>query len=334
MKTRKSTRNIFLGLISIAAVACGGNKGSNNEAVDASTTEIASSDTELVRVDISISDTSSALRLTTGQALGLTAAADDFSLDIDSCATGYTNTGITSASPNVDVYKGDLGCLAKLKSLTLGANVYTPSTDFTTWQAGDTAVFTDGTNNLALSIQTTLNDPISGTEAIAIAFTEIDSGTDVLVAENAIGDSHSISVSGEASPAFQVVAGGITLNSVTAGGAGNFSIDVACENAVVGTGATATCDAQLVTDMTYVLLNDTYGGTMTLAEAQTAIAGGTAVAAGDVLAFGAPGVPNGGFNIASATGPDAMHTNPNMILLIGINGTSFRYINIDLDTLE
>ncbi|MFK7826887.1 MAG: hypothetical protein AB8G05_22280 [Oligoflexales bacterium] len=328
MMTRKSTRNMFLGLVSIAAVACGGKKGSN-DATDASSTEIASSDTELVRVQINISDTNSSLNLTNGGSLSLTADADDFSLDIDTCATGYTNTGITSASAPVDVYKGDIGCLAKLKSLTLGASVYTPSTDFTTWQAGDTAVFTDGSNSLALSVQSTLSDPISGTEAISIAFTEIDSGTDVLVAENALGDSHNISVSGEASPAFQVT--DVTLNSVTAGGAGDFAFEVTCENAVVGTGAAATCDAQLVTDMTYVLLNDTYGGSMTIAEAQTAIAGGTAVVAGDVVAFGGT---NGGFDIASAQGPNAMHTNPNMILLIGINGTSFRYINIDLDTLE
>lgn len=73
---------------------------------------------------------------------------------------------------------------------------------------------------------------------------------------------------------------------------------------------------------------------MTLAQAQSAIAGGTTVAAGDVLDFGSPDAANGGFLISSAQGPDQMHNNPNMILLIGINGTSFRYINIDLDTLQ
>lgn len=329
MINKKTARNIFVSLISITAVACGSKKSGSNDGADNSTV---ASDTELVRVAINISDANSSLSLSNGKGLGLTADADDFSLDIDSCATGYTNTGITAASAPVDVYKGDIGCLAKLKSLTLGGNVYTPSTDFTTWQVGDTAVFSDGTNNLNLSVQSTLNDPISGTEAISIAFTEIEAGTDVLVAESALGDAHSISVSGEASPAFQVTT--YLLNSVTAAGAGNFGFDLQCEEAVVGSAGTATCAGQLITGLTYVLLQDTYGGTMTLAEAQAAIAGGTAVATGDVLDFGAAGVPNGGFNIGSAQGPDQMHNNPNMILLIGIGGTSFRYINIDLDTLE
>ena len=326
MMTRKSARNIFISFVSVAAVACGSsNSGTTEESTDTSTTEIASSDTELVRVQINISDKNSSLSLTNGASLGLTAAAENFSLDIDSCATGYTNTGITSASGPIDVYKGDIGCLAKLKSLTLGGNAYTPSVDFTTWQAGDTAVFSFGGEDLALTITSTLANPISGTEAIDITFSEIDEGTVVNVAANALGDSHNITVAGEESPAFQVTS--VTLDSVTAQGAGNFTFEFTCDSAVAGTGATATCETHTIIDVDYVLLEDTFGGSLTYAQAQTEIAAGADVLSGDVTAAG--------FN-ASATGPDQMHNNPNMIMLIGVttvDGTSFRYINIDLTTL-
>lgn len=254
MVMSKKTGSLMIGLVSMLAVACGTKNSGSDDSADG-ISGVSPGETELVAVAINISDTSSSLSLSNGQGLGLTATAEDFSLDIVDCATGYTNTGITTSSAPLNVYKGDIGCLAKLKSLTLGGLVYTPSTDFTSWQAGDTAVFSNGSDILNLSIQSTLNDPISGTEAISIAFTEIEAGSDTLVSEAALGDSYSVSVSGESAPAFQVT--DYALNGVTANGAGQFRFTLQCEEGVVGTGSTATCATQTISSLTYVLLQDT-----------------------------------------------------------------------------
>ena len=58
----------------------------------------------------------------------------------------------------------------------------------------------------------------------------------------------------------------------------------------------------------------------------------------EVIAIGAGGTVNGGFTTkvgsgAALVGPDAMHNNPNMILILESADLSYTYYNVDVTVL-
>ncbi|NRA65501.1 MAG: hypothetical protein HRU19_13520 [Pseudobacteriovorax sp.] len=72
---------------------------------------------------------------------------------------------------------------------------------------------------------------------------------------------------------------------------------------------------------------------MTLAEATTLFA--TAGSApNSTINVGDASFPNGGFESIDLTGPDQMHLNPNMILVVEADGKSYQYFNLDVSTLS
>ena len=209
--------------------------------------------------------------------------------------------------------------------------------NFTTWLAGDTATFKDngaGTIKLDLSVSSQLDNPISGATPVTYAFKEIQAGADTTLAKNDVSDGHTLSVAGEAAPAF--IVDSYTFDNITAAGEGQFTFTMECDGEnIAGAGATATCKSQnMVSDVKYKLVEDTYGGVLTLADPDALFpAGETSVVDGDILAIGAGGTVNGGFKTSLMTGPATLHNKPNMILILQVSDTSYRYYNIDVTTL-
>ncbi len=261
------------------------------------------------------------------------ANASAYSMSLDGCVSGLTVATITQSNPSVDVYKFDQDCLVKLNSFTYGGITYVPTVadPFTTWANGDIATFHEAanpTNQLTVVVGTQLNDPITGTEAVSYSFTQLIEGAAENIAKTVVGDSHALSVAGTDAAAMDIT--GVTMTAMTAGGAGQFTFKVDCLTPITGTSPAYSCGANLMTSLKYILVADTYSGTLTYAQAAALFSGSeSSVAAGDQFAT-APG----GFN-AFVTGPNQMHNNPNMLFVIQSGGASgsYKYFNVDVTKL-
>ena len=326
-----SSKHLYLGLFSslILTTNCGVDNRDVVADQDTATIESQNDERELIDIDVQVDEKE--------QGFNLTASATAYSLTIDSCASGYTTT-VDENSPTVKAYKFDRDCLAKLTTFTINGITYNPdSADlFTTWQAGDTATFEDAldnTNKIAVSVVSTLDNPISGTEAISYAFEDIKKGSDENIAENVVSDTHAISVTGEVAPNFTIAA--VSYVGMTAAGAGQFTVKFNCDSNITGSGATTACEGQLMTDLKYKLVEDTYGGTLTQAQAAALFpTGESSIDTGsELLAIGDADAANGGFVSKTLDGPNQMHNKPNMIIIIEAADTSYRYWNMDVTTL-
>lgn len=295
-----------------------------------------SDDKEYVTVAVSLSEKKS---------MGLTsfslASATSFSMALEGCVSGLAYADISNTNPNIDVYKFDQGCLVKLNNFVFNGITWVPSggDPFSSWVAGDSAVFEDQgdpANTMKVVVSSQLDDPVSGTENVAYLFSEIVAGADQQFAQNAVGDSHALSVGGQPAPAYGVSA--MSFVGLTAAGAGQFQFTLECNSAVTGSGASLACEDTLLDDLRYKLVPDTYGGVLDIDQASALFPDlEKSIDAGDKLELGQGGTANGGFITASGvdvlTGPDVMHSNPNMILIIEASDASYLYFNVDVSVL-
>lgn len=266
------------------------------------------------------------------------ANATSYTIELAACASQYHSTA-TETSSNLQVYSFDRGCLAKLTQFSINGFTYTPVTgsNFTTWQANDTALFevsSDPTNQLSVKVISTLSDPVQATDAVAYQFSDIVKGSDETLGKVDVGDAHTMSVSGQAAPSFTIHS--VEMVGITSpGGAGQFDFVLECTSNITGAGNTTACLDSLYVDLKYKLVKDTYGSTLNYAQAQSLFSSGTSSVdpATDTVAVGAGGTTHGGFNTVTLDGPDQIHNNPNMILVIEVAGLSYLYFNVDITTL-
>ncbi len=269
------------------------------------------------------------------------AAATSFSMSLEGCASGLTYTALTEATPNVDVYKYDQNCLIKLNSFRINGIIYVPSQadSFTSWIAGDSAIFEESgnsSNSLQVVVSSQLGNPISGTEAVGYSFSQIVAGAGSTLAKSAVGASHALSVSGQDATPMTIAA--LSFIGMTAQGAGQFQFTLDCDQNVTGTAPALSCAGTSLDALKYRLVKDDFGGTLTATSAAALFNGNEpAIADSEKLAVGAGGAVHGGFvtrsGASALAGPNVMHSNPNMLLVIQVAGTSYRYFNIDVSTL-
>ena len=284
------------------------------------------SETELLSLDVNVE--------TQAQAFAL-AAATKFNISLGACASGYTaEANETKAALNV--YRFDRGCLAKLTSLEYGGIVYLPSAGvpFTTWLPGDSAIFTDGgSNSIRVTVAAQLSNPVGTLDTVAYSFTEIAQGTDQVLEKNVVGSGKTMSVEGQAAPSFQVKS--LSFTGITVAGAGQFSFSLECTQALTGSGVDSICKDLKLSQLKYILVKDTYSGTLNSTQAAALFASGSSsIALSEVRAAGSGGMANGGFASQTLVGPDQMHLNPNMILVIEGAAASYLYFNVDVSTLS
>jgi len=283
---------------------------------------------ELVTIQVSLLDSTSSGGFSLADATA-------FDISLDSCISGYTSTADESSTA-LQVYKFDRGCKAKLTGFEYGGFIYIPTVadPFTTWDANDTAVFDEagfpGTNAVTVTVVSQLADPVSGTEAIVYKFSELDKGADNSILEVTLGDAHTLTTGSQDPPSFTIDT--IAFTGVNAQGGGEFTFTMECTADI---GITSTCEGIDFADTTYKLVQDTYASTLLVGDANAMFpAGESAITLpGDRVAPGAGGTVNGGFTTATLTGPDAMATNPNMILILQSADTSYQYFNVDVSTL-
>lgn len=288
-----------------------------------------STDGQLVTIPVSLVD-----KRASNSGFSLLGSATTFDISLEDCATGYTSTADQDSTALL-VYKFDRGCKAKLTGFEYNGLTYEPTVadPFTTWDANDVALFDEagepGTNAVVVKVLSQLADPVSGTEAVVYQFSELIKGADEDLLDTTVSAGHSMTVDSQPPPSFTIKS--IDFVAVNAGGGGQFDIVLECTENI---GVTDVCEDVDMADLTYKLIEDTYGSTLTIGQANAIFpADETAVAMpGDREAPGGA-TTNGGFHTITLDGPDQLALHPNMIFIIQAADTSYQYFNIDIETL-
>jgi hypothetical protein len=271
------------------------------------------------------------------------ADATSFTVILTGCASGQTGTA-TQSDPSLGVYKFDQSCVGQLTSFQFNGSTYTPdpSDGFESYAIGDSATFIDAlnpNNKFRVVVTSQLNSPISGTESISYSFSQILAGDDQKFAEEVVSAPHTVSVSGIGAPAFKVKE--LSYVGMTAQGAGQFQFKLECDATLTGTGGTTACQDNLLSSLRYKLVKDTFGGVLDITQAASLFTtGGISIDPTEVIPVGNGSLPKGGFMTPPAadaevlTGPNQMHLNPNMLLVIEASATSYTYYNVDVSIVN
>ena len=263
--------------------------------------------------------------------------ASAFTMTVDGCASGYSSQ-VTETSPSIVVYKFDENCLAKLTGLTIDTVSYVPSANdpFDTYIAGDKATFEDANGSgskIYIQVLNQLDSKIPSTtpsHGVDYAFSTIEAGPDQDCTGDCIQNDYSVSVNGVEAPAFDISK--FAYVDMTANGAGVFSFKFQCSEALVGTDSSATCKGVPLSALKYKLVADTFNGTLAIQDASEIMSSSTqSIDIGEVIAAGSDAeMPFGGFESKLMFGPDKLHENPNMIMVLETQGTSYKYWNVDV----
>lgn len=263
------------------------------------------------------------------------AVANSFEMSLEGCATGYENPDIRESS--VQVYIQDRGCIVKLNRFTNGTTTWVPSLEdpFESWLAGDVATFedvADPSQKMRVVVTSQLSSPIEEGEVVGYSFSRIVQGADEVIGESVISERHELSVNGEDAPSVAIK--GLQYLGVTPEGAGKFNFTLECLESVLGSDSETTCRDQKLVDFKYVLVKDQFEGSLTLEQAADLFATeASSVEPTEILSSGTIGTDNGGFITKVLNGPEQMHKNPEMILVLQVNETSYLYFNVDITVI-
>ena len=273
-----------------------------------------------------------------GASLFLAGNASAYSITVDSCISGLTAT-INQGSGSVSVYKYDRDCLAKLTTFTYDGATYEPTSSdpFTTWQAGDEAIFEntlDSNDLMYVSLVSTLSTPVVGSETISYTFASTLQGASSSgILQATLGVGSDLIDGSQSVPPFSIYE--MRFTGITSSNEGEFEFTFECDISIVGTD----CDGVDLSNVTYVLVEDTYSSAPSHANAETACSGGSTSidTVTEKLATGEGGTTNGGFVTKSGAsvlvGPQTLTSKPNMIIFLKAAGAtnSYRYFNVDIN---
>ncbi len=292
-------------------------------------------------IPVNVIQNTGKLNLIDKSGLGLVApggvGADSFVISLVNCSSGLTGTN--SSQSVLHVYLNDANCLAKLSSFVLHSQSYVPtgtgSSPFTTWLAGDTAIFRGASNTDLVNVKVVsqLSSPIQISDVVSYEFTILTAGTNS--ASISLASNLTITSVGQDAPNFQLSSGNAFLSGIASSGAGIFTFKLTCDSGTMSVGANPSynsfcstttgspngVDVGVVNQFSYILIADPNGnGTLTLAQAQSAFAGGgdtTVNLATDIL----PG--STGFQTQPLTGPGPLSTNLKLILILQSKNPNF-----------
>ena len=308
------------------------------------------------QVDPTLAIAASALKLTenkTGDnALGLfygleLVAATSYSMSLASCTSTLTGTVTTSS---VKVYIGDKSCLLKLSSFIYNTNTYVPKSGsgFTTWLANDTATFVNQSNANDLFLVKVNNQltqaGVATDDTVSYGFYQEVTGATQSIGSSSLTQSQSVAVGGTEAPNFVLSTNGspastgsvapFIFSGLNSSGAGQFVFNLYCSYAMGSSGncglSGSDAGALALSSITYKLVGDSYnvstGTVLTIAQLQNIMASGTSSInlSTDILSDN-----NKGFKTSTLTGPGAIASNPNMILVLS-SGPSYTYFSIQL----
>jgi len=272
------------------------------------------------------------------------ANASNYLVHIAGCASGYVGD-LSSSSPNANLYKGDRNCRGRLTTFTYRGTDFTPDPNFNfhTDLIGDTAVFLSGDllTIMDVTVLSQLSSPILAADHIDYEFHERP-------VASALGGSAlglKLGVTGKARKVPTSVApnlgyfSSLLIGEVAAIQTFNYKLSFQCNTLMVS----GKCGTQALTNISYLLVKDTYGGTPCVDGNVTACAdmyrnNNVKIQSVDVIAPGTGGMPNGGFTTKTIgakvlVAPNNVASNPEMLFVLSNNGsagTAFTFFNLDV----
>lgn len=254
-----------------------------------------------------------------------------YQMTLENCSSGLLGNN-TSTPETIPAYLRDQNCVVKLASFVFQGKTFLPkgtgAVPFTSWNAGSTAVYTDGSTLVDVQIVSQLSSPIQDTDTVVYNFA-LNTKSSPL----AVSNKKNVFLKGTDAPNFKIAEGGANCISLTSEGAGLFSFTLNCtsgamtegedrtlntfcsdlEGGTIGGGATGV-DIGAPSRFSYKLIKDVNGdGTLTIDQAQAAFAEGGATEVDvtkDLL-------PNStGYVTKLLSGPIPMLAHPKMILVL------------------
>ncbi len=277
------------------------------------------------------------------------ATANDYSVLIEGCASGYRLT-MTKANPAINLYNGEFGCLGKLQSFTLNSVTYTPDPArvFKTYQTNDTAYFwtSDHSTEVKVTIVNQLKSPLTSDDRIDFRFgiPQAVAGISRKLLDMDLGPTAQVKRSpSNNAPNFRLVRTEIVaVEAATSRMRFAFTLDCNKPLVIPNGQQNTTCDGIRLRDLSYALVADTFNNVPCVASTYETCrtifnqaATSTVNFNTDYVAANQPGMTNGGIvtKIGATTAlasPNFVSSNPHMILMI-FGDNSFQYLNVDLN---
>lgn len=320
MKTMLAVTGILMSVLA----GCGDKTNFNEKSKDSSAERQEPSDRELVEVAAKFSNED-------GSASFSLADASKFRINVEGCKSGRSVV-LTEADSDASLWLWDEGCVGKLVSFSVFGVDYTIQTPFTSYEKNGTATF-KGTDETILTVK--VNKQIapdlapnkidrSVCQEVEYTFNNIEKGTGKSITPLPVGVKGK--VIGEKLPAMNIEQATLTR---LVSGVGEFDFKVMCASAT-----DALCQDLIARDKSaagpvieYLLIKDTFGGTLTLAQA-AALPWNTAKTEKQSY-FGVSG-----FLTKPLLGPGPIEpaANRQMLLVLRVSG-SFIYFEIDVNNL-
>jgi hypothetical protein len=192
----------------------------------------------------------------------------DFLIQISGCKSGFQST-ITKANQKIDVYKGDRGCIAVLKSFSYQNRTFTvdPQHNFPNYLVGAKAIFVaqnDAASSIIVTIAGQLNDPVTIDDQIGFEFAELTT----TVTANALSLNKTSSGTAvarpkiDSRPGFSYVSAEL-VGEVAATQALQFILTFECDEPITNADDInkAQCHGMPLSELRYAMVMDTYAGT-------------------------------------------------------------------------
>jgi hypothetical protein len=227
-----------------------------------------------------------------------------------------------------------IGCRVAISQLQIGDRVFHMSEEHPDWKTGDLLHFTadDGSlEALDVYVDHQLSSTPSLSENVYFTVSRSDAapseGSQILLAAG---------VEGQQAPGFRIRK--TEFIGLTAMGAGQFVFHLDCLKTIKTTeGEAPSCDGVPLNSIHYMLIKDDYNSSLTFDQAEALFADFPSQRVDEKLdfePFKAERKQFGGFVTRSGDdvleGPDQMHDNPNMLLILQGPGPSYQYFNVDV----
>lgn len=227
-----------------------------------------------------------------------------------------------------------IGCRVAIKELQIGDRVFHSSDAQSDWKTGDTLHFkaADGSlESLDVHVDHQLSSTPSLTENVYFTVSRSDAapseGSQTLLAAG---------MEGQQAPGFRIRK--TEFVGLTAMGAGQFVFHLDCLKTIkIDETGSPTCHGIALGDIQYMLVKDDYNSTLSFDQADALFRERPSQTVDEKLdfePFRAERKQYGGFATRSGDevleGPDQMHDNPNMLLILQGPGPSYQYFNVDV----
>lgn len=234
--------------------------------------------------------------------LNLSTAVSNIVVSLSGCATNYSFNELNIIDGKIRLIRTDKNCVAQLDSFQLDSELYLPKigSEITNWAAGNSGIYVGQISANELNISITNQITASGaspTDTVSFEFKGL--GSQAAPALSSVIIDPAISIGGDIPPNLLMDSG--RLMAINSDGSANLDFTLECGDTMTGSSSVDyECSQVLMaTEIDYLLVEDTYGASLSVAQADSIFSSNTPIL---ITSFIAPGaadpysnvLPNGG----------------------------------------